>query len=407
MDLMKNKLTVALMIVFSLVIGLHNADCSGERLRKAWATPTEEPTAVPATLTTSPATPTSRPTLDAATGFGTVHSAVLPSDYGKPNWYLQQLIPNSHLFLISRPGGSLPCDGCQFPPGDPANPGKLALWNFKTDAVDVFRTLQPDDSVPVAASDGRYLAWVEGCHNPMGDPWNLYAMDLNHGEIWHVDSDVASAVGDSSLYSCPLGIEIAGGRLVYSTSIANLAGTYVDEVRSYDLANRHGSEPTLSGDLPPINVGCPACNQSGGGLVTRFAPLYSSGNQIVWVGEDKETCALGALQASQAVYVTDVATGDTRFLICKDDSGKDGLLQLLTGSSRGREGTARDDFVQATRRFVFWVPRPEDTAMAYDVKTGDLIQVADHSVDFLAADDSSVYWSSSDNTLHWVDLPQP
>jgi hypothetical protein len=390
-----------------LVASFLAASCSGGNGKEA--PPTSTATSAVAPPTPSPF-PTARPTLDAAARFGTVHSAPVPASDESTTWMPAQLIPGSRLLLALKPGGSLPCGGCQFAPGDPANPGKLALWNVDTGAVDHFRTLQPGDNLGPTASDGHYLAWVEGCHNAMGDPWNLYAMDLTTRQVWQVDSDFATVSGDPWLYTCPSGIAIANGRLVYSTSVVNLAGSYVDEVRTYDLATHAGSKLTLSGGVPNADIGCGACGTSEGGLaIGRFSPVYALAGQVFWTGSGEENCTGDNwCQTPAALYITDISNGNTRRLA--PDLGNGGLLRVLTGSSQGRNERASlwEGYLQVTDAFVAWVDLPENVAMAYDTKSGDAIRLSDSSCSagFLAADDTAIYWTC-DNQLHWVDLPQP
>jgi hypothetical protein len=387
-----------------LPIAAFAASCAGGGGKEA--PPTSTATSTVAPPTPSPF-PTARPTLDAAARFGAVHAAPVPAFDGGTTWFPTQLIPDSHLVLVYSPPGYLECEtqGCQYPPGDPKNPGRLALWNIDTGAVDVFRALEPGQQLPATGSDGHFLAWAEGCRNPEGDGWDVYAMDLATREWWHVDTDFATVSGDSWLDACPTALIVDHGRLVYSTAIANLSGHYVFELRAYDLATRTRSVLKLSGDVPPVHIGCAACGVSEDGLVAgHYWPAYANNGQLVWVGPGQEACSSNyTCTTPNAVYVTNLSDGDTREITDNDD-----ILRLLTGSDQGRSaGESRwADPLQVTSGFVLWVDRPENVAMAYDLKSRDLIKLSDCSVDLLAADDNAIYWTCADQ-LRWVDLPQP
>ncbi|MGD0766375.1 MAG: hypothetical protein ABR978_08765, partial [Dehalococcoidia bacterium] len=360
--------------------------------------------------------PTARPTLDAATRFGAVHTAALPAVDEQSTWWPTQLIPGSHLFVISKLSGYLPCEveGCQWPPPDPQNPAQIALWNFDTGSVEPLHTLRVGSQLPATGSDGHYFAWTEGCDHGMGGPWDLYAMDLRTGESWYVDSDFASKSGDSELSDvCPNTLTITDGKLIYSTvvaNVANLPGSFVFEVRAYDLAERTGSVLPLSGEYSGADIGCSACGKSEEGLVSGFfEPLYSENGQVFWTGSGEQVCSTSyTCTTPNALYVTDVLNGNTARLTSGLDHG--GLLQFLTGGSQGRDeaGSRWQNYVQVVGNFVLWVDLAENSAMAYDVKSGDLTKLneSDCSAGLVTADDQAIYWTCGDQ-LQWVDLPQP
>jgi hypothetical protein len=392
------KHSALLALVLIIAVSAFGAAGCGDGERK----PPPSPTATPASAGPTPPSPspTGRPTLDAAARFGAVQTAALPGFDEHTTWMPQQLIPGSHLFLVYHPPGYLDCASCQFPPGDPANPGRLGLWDVDTGTVDEFRTLEPGEQLPATGSDGRYLAWAEGCHTGMGGGWHLYAMDLTTREWWQVDADFATVSGDSSLEICPPALAVADGRLVYSTAIANLSGNYVFELRTYHLATRTRSVLKLSGDAPPIHIGCSACGTSQEGLVAgSFRLLYVDNGRLFWV-----VCSFGnACTTSSALYVTDLSNGDTRTLASKEALDSGGILRFLTGSDQGRDASRSlwTDQMQITPGFVLWVNEPENVAMAFDRSSGDLIKLSDCARGLLAADDSRIYWTC-EGALHWV-----
>lgn len=403
---------VARMLALPLIAALVATGCTGGEGKES----TQSPTAtVTAATSTPPPPPTTHPMLDAATRFGTVHTATVPAIDEQFTWWPQQLIPGSHLFVVSKPSGYLPCkvEGCQFPPPDPQNPAQIALWNFDTGSVEPLHTLRVGSQLPATGSDGHYFAWTEGCDHGMGGPWDLYAMDLSTGESWYVDSDFASKSGDSELSDvCPNTLTITDGKLIYSTVVANIAnapGNFVFEVRAYDLAKRTGSVLPLSGEYSGAHIGCSACGTSEGGLVSGpFEPLYSENGQVFWIGSGEQVCSTdNSCTTPNSLYVTDISNGNTRRLTSDLDHG--GLLRFLTGNSQGRnEGASLwTEYLQVASGFVLWVDRPENVAMAYDLKSGDLVKLSDCSAGLVTADDQAIYWRCGNNQLYWVDLPRP
>jgi hypothetical protein len=412
-EVLRSKAIIGLLVLLSLIAAVVAAACSSGEGKE----PTSEPAVVTSTSPTAAAAtpspfPTARPTLGVTDRFKTIHYATLPTADDGSAWLPAQPIPGSRLFLVVAPQHYLPCptEGCQYPPGDPNHPGRLGFWNIDTGAVDEFHSLQTGYQLPATASEGRYLAWIEGCDHGEGGPWRLYVMDLSTRESWYADSDLATSTADDSLSGCPSAIAISNGHLVYSMSIANLSGTYVNEVRTYDLGSRTRSKLMLSGDVPPVNIGCGACGGSDAGLVVGgFLPIYAAGGQIVWVGSAERTCGANSLcQAPNALYATDVSSGNTTILASDLDHG--GLLRYLTGNSQGRNESVSlwADYVQVTSGFVLWLDLPENVAMAYDLNSDDLIKLSDSdcSAEFVAADDNAIYWACG-NQLNWVDLPQP
>jgi len=401
MRALKYSAIASLLLLVVVPSGLVGMGCGGDARGQASPSPSQ---IAPPVAAASPS-PTAHPTLDAAARFGAVHADPLPAFDEGTTWTPRQLIPGSHLFLVFNPPGYLGCEGCQFPPGDPEKPGRLGLWNIDTGTVDEFRTLQAGDQIPATASDGRFLVWAEGCDHGIGGGWDLYAMDLATEDWWYVDTDFSTISGDSWLDRCPgpTDLAITGGRLVYSTAIANLSGRYLFEVRTHDLSTRSGSILQLSGgDVPPIHVGCSACGTSAGGLVAGgFSLTYASDGRVFWFGDAPEACANGV---SAGIYVTDLSNGDTKLVVCWGNWKS--ALGFLTGSDQGRNPAVSrwEDHLQITSGFVFWVDRPEDVAMAYDRNSGDLIKLSDCSVNLLAADDDAIYWTCGDQ-LNWVDLP--
>jgi len=384
--------------------------------------PTPSPTAeatrvILPTLTPSP---TARPTLDAATRFGDIHSVALPAlesaVEGTASWIPLRLVPGSHVFLVYSLPSFLPCEveGCQFPPGDPEKPGRLALWDPQTGTVNEFRAMETGKEAAATGSDGRFLVWEEGGYGAGG--WRLYALEFSTMQWWHVDTDFGIVSGNDWVSSGDVAFVVGNGYLVYAAAIGYLPGGSVYEMRSYNLVERTGRVLELSGDVPYGVIGSSTWGTAQSGVVMgRVSPLSVDENaNVVWIGPRLvETSDCDDDPYCYSAYSTDLATGETRVLYQEGTKHDPDLLLLLTGSSQGRNpGQSRwAEYVQAVGGFAVWVNRPENEAMAFEQGTGDLIKLSNCDAGFVAADEGRIYWTCWETdqngehraTLYWVE----
>lgn len=395
-------------------IACDDADPRSETSPTPGRTPTVAKRASPIPTTS----PTVSPVLSAATRFAEIHSvalpAVEPAVNGIASWRAVQLIPGSHLLLVHKWENYLPCEveGCQFQHGDPENPGRLALWDPQTGDFNEFRAMEAGKALAGTESDGRFIVWAEGGYGAGG--WRLYALELSTMQWWHVDTDFGTVSGNDSISRGDLGFAVGSGYLVYAAAIGNFSGSYLYEMRSYDLATRTRQVLELHGDVPGATIGSSIWGTTQSGVVMRTAsPWYVDENaNVVWLGP-RLVVTLECDTEPYGLYSTDLTTGETKAIVQEGTAQDLDPLRSLTGSSQGRDpGASRwAEHLQVAGGFVVWVNHPEEEPMAFEQGTGDLIKLSDCDAALVAADEGGIYWTCWETDengqhrerLYWVE----
>jgi hypothetical protein len=292
---------------------------------------------------------------------------------------------------------------------------RIAFFDAETGALNELGGLSPGDQVGNHANDGQFLAWTE---SPVVDMtytgWRMFAIDLSTKEKWLVDSDDFTSPIPQGEFDHEPDIALDNGRLVYFDIVNNGTGPPVYELKMIDLKSRN-SKILLrpEGDV----------------LTETFSSVSLSGDTLIWFQTSEIPSADGTPPGE--LHEMNLSSGETRTLaqgggVLRQDKvlysvdASLHLLDLSTGEDKLIWGPYQEqDSLLVVPGYALWVERLGYTAMAYNMLSGQLINISGPYVQNLFVSGSRVYWlwQTSDGFfgkapdpqlyVRWADLPAP
>lgn len=140
---------------------------------------------------------------------------------------------------------------------------ELGFYDLNTSVVKpVIKPVNTDKNIINAATDGKYIAWVEASDNPYGNDWIIYAYNIKNGTIKKIDYGKLNEKSASKVsFNQQPNLSLDSSKLVWSTYemqnnkilcsliLYDLANDKKQVIRSIDgLGNSYIGHPKIFGN---------------------------------------------------------------------------------------------------------------------------------------------------------------